>query len=317
MSHDLPPGFSEILKAQNRIQSYIHRTPLISCHQINLMTGAEILFKAEHLQKGGAFKARGASNAVFTLKEEGFKGILATHSSGNHAQALARAARAAGLKAHVVMPDDSSKVKVDAVREYGAEISFCTPSLASRESELEKVIAQTGAKEIHPYNDPRIIAGQASCCLEILQETQPDIILVPVGGGGLLSGTLLAANYTGSRVEVIGAEPINANDAFQSLKSGQLVPSVDPKTIADGLRTSLGSLTWPIIRNHVSDILTTSEDAIIEAMRMMWERAKILAEPSSAVPLAVILQHPERFRNRRVVIIVSGGNVDLNNLPWQ
>lgn len=314
---ELKLGLADILHAQKRIQSYIHHTPLIHCQQINLLCGAEVLFKAEHLQKAGAFKSRGAANAIFKLKEEGFNGIVATHSSGNHAQALARAARAAGLKAHVVMPDNSSPVKINAVREYGAEISFCTASLDSREAELQKVIATYGATEVHPYNDVNIIAGQASCCLEILHETEPDIIMAPVGGGGLISGTLLARYYTGSRAEVIGAEPQNAGDAAESLKMGQLIPSLSPDTIADGLRTSLGSLTWPIIRDHINDILTVSEESIIDAMKMMWERAKILAEPSSAVPLAAILQNPHRFRNRRVVIIVSGGNVDLTNLPWK
>lgn len=313
----IQPGLAEIIHAQKRIQSYIHHTPLLRCEQINILCGAEVLFKAEHLQKAGAFKSRGAANAVFKLKEEGFAGIVATHSSGNHAQALARAARATGLKAHVVMPDNSSPAKVSAVRSYGADISFCSASLESREAELKKVIASTAATEVHPYNDLNIIAGQASCCLEILHETDPDIILAPIGGGGLMSGTLLARYFTGSRAEVIGAEPFNANDAAQSLSLGKLVPSVAPDTIADGLRTSLGSITWPIIRDHINDILTVSEEAIIDAMKIMWERAKIMAEPSSAVPLAAILQNPHRFRNRRVVIIVSGGNVDLNNLPWK
>ena len=313
------PEFSDkqfFINAASRINSYIHRTPLLSCETISRMYGCEIVFKCEHLQKAGAFKSRGASNAVFSLIESGFQGDVATHSSGNHAQALSRVALHAGIKAHVVMPENSLTSKINATRDYKANITFCKPTLEARETTLAIVMAETGAAEIHLYDNRDIIAGQATCTIEILDEYLPDFIIAPVGGGGLLSGTAVAAAHFGNHVQVIGAEPAGANDAWQSFKAGYLIPSVNPNTIADGLLTSLGKLNFPVIQQHVKDILLASEPEIIDAMRLLWERAKIMAEPSSAVPLAVVKANPDIFRNKKVCIIISGGNADLDHLPW-
>jgi len=304
------------IDAANRISSYVHHTPLLTCETIDRMCGCEIVFKCEHLQKAGAFKSRGAANAVFSLIESGFQGAVATHSSGNHAQALSRVALYAGIKAHVVMPENSLTSKINATRDYLAQITFCTPTLEARETTLASVMAETGAVEIHPYDNRDIIAGQATCAMEILNEIQPDFILAPVGGGGLLSGTALAAAHFGNHVQVIGAEPAGANDAWQSFKAGYLIPSVNPNTIADGLLTSLGQLNFPVIQQHVQDILLAGEREIIDAMRLLWERVKIMAEPSSAVPLAVVKANPDIFHNKKVCIIISGGNADLDHLPW-
>lgn len=302
--------------AAGRIAGYIHRTPLISCSAINRICGCEIVFKCENFQKAGAFKSRGAANAVFSLLEDGYKGNVATHSSGNHAQALSRVALHAGIEAHVIMPENSLRSKINATKEYKAHITFCKPTLEARETTLEKVMADTGAVEIHPYDNPDIIAGQATCAMEILKEYNPDFLLAPVGGGGLLSGTALAAAHFSESVKVIGAEPAGAADAYRSFHSGKFVPSVNPVTIADGLLTSLGKLNFPVILRHVSSILLAEEYDIISAMRLLWERAKIMAEPSSAVPLAVVIANPEIFRNKKVCIIISGGNADLDHLPW-
>ena len=302
--------------AARRVQNYIHHTPLISCATIDRICGCEIVFKCENFQKAGAFKSRGAANAVFWLVENGFKGSVATHSSGNHAQALSRVALHAGIAAHVVMPENSLMSKINATEEYKAQITFCKPTLDAREATLHEVMAATGAVEIHPYDNPDIIAGQATCAMEILDEYKPDFMLAPVGGGGLLSGTALAAAHSGHPVKVIGAEPAGAADAFESFRTKTFVPSVNPKTIADGLLTSLGKLTFPLILQHVSDILLADENEITEAMRLLWERAKIMAEPSSAVPLAVVKANPGIFKNKKVCIIISGGNADLDHLPW-
>lgn len=307
---------SVFLKAADRIKNYIHHTPLLTCETINQLHGCDIVFKCEHFQKAGAFKSRGAANAVFSLIESGFHGAVATHSSGNHAQALSRVALHAGIEAHVVMPENSLTSKINATRGYQAHITFCKPTLEARETTLAAVMAETGATEIHPYDNCDIIAGQATCAMEILEEIQPDFIIAPVGGGGLLSGTALAAAHFGNQVQVIGAEPAGANDAWQSFNAGYFIPSVNPITIADGLLTSLGQLTFPIIQKHVQKILLASEQDIIDAMRLLWERAKILAEPSSAVPLAVVKANPDIFRNKKVCIIISGGNADLDQLPW-
>lgn len=306
-----------VLDAMERIKPFINRTPVLTCSSINELTGGNLFFKCENFQKAGAFKSRGATNAVFLLDDSELSRGVATHSSGNHAAALALAAKRRRIKAHIVMPDNSNKIKVQAVKSYGGIITFCTPSLQSREDTLKKVLMNTGAIEIHPYNDLRIIAGQATATLEILED-YPDINLIisPVGGGGLLSGTALAAKYFGNKVKVIAAEPERASDAYQSFRSGVLVPSVKPDTIADGLRTSLGSLTFPIILEHVNDIVTVSEQGIIEAMRLIWERMKIIVEPSSAVALAAILEGKIIVQGLKTGIILSGGNVDLNDLPF-
>ncbi|MCX6270532.1 MAG: pyridoxal-phosphate dependent enzyme [Bacteroidetes bacterium] len=307
----------DILHAHEIIKPYIHKTQVLTNSTLNNLFKCELYFKCENFQKAGAFKSRGATNAVFSLNSTEMKMGVATHSSGNHAQALARAARLRNIKAYLVMPANSAKVKVEAVKGYGGEIHFCIPTLEARESTLEEVIRQTGAIEIHPYNDARIIAGQATAAKEMLEDIPAlDVILAPVGGGGLLSGTALSAAYFSPSTRVIGVEPEMAQDAFISFKQKQLVPSVNPDTIADGLRTSLGSLTFPIILDHVSDIITVSERSIIEAMRLIWERMKIVIEPSSAVPLAGLLEKKIELKGLKAGIILSGGNVDLAALPW-
>lgn len=295
----------------------MHNTPVLTSENLNRHFGCELFFKCENLQKAGAFKSRGAVNAVFSLEEENTNNGVATHSSGNHAAALSRAAALRGIDAHIVMPENSSVVKVAAVKQYGGKITFCKPNLASREETLKEVIAQTNATEIHPYNNPVIIAGQATAAKELIEEIgAPDIIMAPVGGGGLLSGTALSAHYLGKNTKVIAAEPAQADDAFRSFRAKKFIPSQNPDTIADGLRTSLGSITFDIILQHVDDIVTVSESAIIDAMKLIWERMKIIVEPSSAVPLAAILENQLEHRGKKIGIIISGGNVDLNKLPW-
>lgn len=312
------PGNEDIILAYKRISDYIKQTPVLTCNTLNQLSGASLLFKCENFQKGGAFKYRGATNAILKLSSaQASKGVC-THSSGNHAQALALAAQNQGIDAHIVMPDNAPAVKVNAVRGYKGKITFCKPTLEAREATLAKIQHETGAEFIHPYNNVNVIEGQATCFYELLQQTdtEPDFVIAPLGGGGLLSGTLLAARYFSPKTRVIGAEPLMANDAWQSLRAGALVPSLNPQTLADGLKTSLGSITWPLIRDNVHDILTVSEDSIVNAMFWVWERMKIVIEPSAAVPLAAVLENSGLFRGKRVAIIFSGGNVDLKKLPW-
>lgn len=317
MDNTQSPSLKDIQEAAERIGPYIHRTPVLSCRSLNDISGADIYFKCENFQKVGAFKFRGATNAVFSLSENKLAKGVATHSSGNHAQALALAARNRGVRAYIVMPDNAPSVKVSAVKGYGGEINFCKPTLQAREETLDRVVKETGATFIHPYNDAGIIAGQATAAMELFEEIDNlDIIMAPVGGGGLLSGTSLATTYLSPNTIIFGAEPEGADDARRSLKSGKLIPSVNPRTIADGLLTSLGSITYPIIKKYVSDILTVSEENIILAMKLIWERAKIIVEPSAAVPLGVVLQHKDKFAAKKVGIILSGGNIDLLKLPW-
>jgi len=314
----LAPAKEDILAAAERIEPYIHRTPVITCRSIDQVCGAEIFFKCENLQKAGAFKARGATNAVMSLPADDMKRGVATHSSGNHAAALSMAARNRGITAFIVMPGNSSKVKIAAVQSYGGQITFCEPTLAAREETLNQVLSQTFATEIHPYNDLRIIAGQATAALELIEDTgRLDYIFAPVGGGGLLSGTSLSAYYFSPGTKVIAGEPAGADDAYQSFYKGEFVASVNPDTIADGLRTSLGSLTFPIIKKYVTDIHTVSDFNIAEAMKMVWERMKLIIEPSAATPLAALLKNKARYSGKRIGIILSGGNVDLSKLPWQ
>ena len=311
------PTLDDIIQAANRIKPYIHRTPVMTSENISRLTGAMLFFKCENLQKAGAFKSRGACNGVFSLSPEELSRGVATHSSGNHAQALARAASLRGTTAYVVMPETAPIIKVNAVKHYGGKITFCQPTLAAREETLQKIIGETGAREIHPYNDLRTITGQATAAMEFLADTDDlDILLAPVGGGGLLSGTALSTSYLSPATRVIGAEPAMADDASRSFREKTFFPSENPRTIADGLLTSLGTLTFPIILDLVSDILTVSEASIIQAMQLTWERMKIIIEPSSAVPLAAVLEHPSVFRNKRTGIIISGGNCDLMKLPW-
>ncbi len=310
------PEFKDIENAHARIRSYVHRTPVLSSLAINSLAGAELYFKCENFQKVGAFKFRGATNAVLLMNKEELQHGVATHSSGNHAAALALAARNLGVPAYIVMPENAPEVKIKAVRSYGGKITFCKPDLKARETGLKDVIERTGAGFIHPYDNFNVISGQGTAAKELLEDmSAPDIIMAPVGGGGLMSGTSVAAGGMNKNIRIIGAEPENADDAFRSFQKGYLIPSVNPSTVADGLLTSLSLLTFEIIKTNVNDIYTASEEFIIKAMRMIWERMKIVVEPSSAVPLAVILQHKEQFKGKRIGIILSGGNVELDQLP--
>lgn len=311
------PTLDTIREAAERIAPYATRTPVLTSRTLDEMCGATLFFKCENFQRVGAFKFRGACNAVFSLSEEdAAKGVI-THSSGNHAQALALAARLRGIHAQIVMPNSASDVKKAAVAGYGADITFCEPTLAARESTTDRIVAETGATLIHPYNDFRIIAGQATAALELLEEVRDlDLIVTPVGGGGLIGGTSLAVAGISPRSEVVGAEPAGADDAIRSLRAGHLIPCADPQTIADGLHTSLGEKTFRIIREHVREIVPVEEASIVSAMRLHWERMKILVEPSAAVPLAALLSDRLDVAGRRVGVIVSGGNVDLDRLPW-
>ncbi len=314
---DTVPTREDIEEAADRIGEFAHRTPVLTCSHFDGLLDAELFFKCENLQKGGAFKFRGASNAVFSLDEKEMTNGVATHSSGNHAQALALAARNRGIKAYIVMPNNSPKVKIEAVKFYGGQIIFCEPNLKARESTLEEVVKETGATFIHPYNDSRIIAGQATAAKELLEDIDDlDIVIAPVGGGGLLSGTSLSAHYFSPKTITIGAEPKGADDAYRSMREDRLIPSENPSTVADGLLTSLSALTFRIIREYVSDIVTVSEERIIESMRKTFERMKTVIEPSSAVPLGALLEGKVDVRGKRVGIILSGGNVDLQRLPW-
>lgn len=311
------PRESDIREAVERVNPFINKTPVLTSGTLNRSLNSQIFFKCENFQKVGAFKARGATNAVLQLDERIISAGVATHSSGNHAQALSWAAALRKCKAYIVMPCNSSQVKVDAVKGYGGQITFCEPTLADREFMLAKVMKVTGATEIHPYNDFRIISGQATAALELLEEIPDlDLIITPVGGGGLLSGTALSAYYFSPQTKVIAAEPEHANDAYLSFKNKKFVPSVNPDTVADGLRTSLGSITFPIILKYVDDIVTVSETSILKAMRFTWERMKILIEPSSAVPVAALLERKIDAGKKRIGVILSGGNVDLDQIPW-
>lgn len=311
------PSATDIINAHERIKPYIHRTAVLSSRNIDEIAGCNLIFKCENFQKVGAFKARGATNAVFSLSDsESAKGV-ATHSSGNHAAALAYASALQGLENHIVMPENSSAVKIAAVKQYGGNITFCKPTLQDREDTLNEILEKSGAIEIHPYNNPQIIAGQATACKELIEDKNDlEIIVAPVGGGGLLSGTALSAAYFGKNISVFAAEPEGADDAFKSFISKTYIPQTDPKTIADGLLTSLGTITFPIILENVHNILTANDAEIISAMKLIWERMKIIVEPSSAVTLAIILKNKELFANKKVGVILSGGNVDLTKLPW-
>jgi threonine dehydratase len=313
----LPNGES-IHKAYETIKPYINVTPVLTSASTNAKLGTKLFFKCENFQKAGAFKYRGATYAISNLENDAALKGVCTHSSGNHAQAISLAASTRNISAHVVMPDNSPKAKINAVKSYGGKITFCKPTLEARESALREVQNDTGATFVHPYNDYNIIHGQSTCYFEMLQQLEqaPDYVIVPVGGGGLLSGTLLSAHYFSPKTKVIGAEPIMANDAWQSFKNKEFVPSVNPDTIADGLKTSLGTLTFPIIMDYTHDIITVSENTIKDAMYWVWERMKIVIEPSAAVSLAVIMENSKMFKNKNVAVIFSGGNVDLDHLPW-
>jgi threonine dehydratase len=308
------PDQQTIIEAHERIKTFISHTPVMTSQSINERTGCSVFFKCENFQKVGAFKARGAMNAALSLSPEKLSKGLATHSSGNHAQAIARAAKILGTKSYIVMPRTAPEIKKQGVRGYGGEIFECEPTLKARETTLAEVIARTGATEIHPFNNYEVIAGQATAAKEFFEEVgNLDVIMTPVGGGGLLSGTALAAKYFSPNTLVIAGEPSGSDDAYRSLKSGK-IEQAQSNTIADGLLTTLGDKTFPIIQQHVKEIITVTDDEIIEALRLVWERMKIIIEPSCAVPLAALLKEKEQFKGKRIGIILSGGNVDLGKV---
>jgi threonine dehydratase len=312
------PTAEDIRATHRSIHPHIHRTPVLTCQTLNRLTDADLYFKCENFQKIGAFKMRGAAAAAELLSEADRAKGLATHSSGNHAQAVARAAGLFGTRAYIVMPENAPAVKVAAVRDYGAEIIRCGNTPQDRESTLEQVVAETGATFIHPYNNYGVIRGQATCAKEMIEDADVayEILMAPVGGGGLLSGTALSARYFSPGTTVFGAEPYAVDDAYRSLQAGSIQYNETTDTIADGLRTPLGDKTFGIIREHVAAIIRVEEETIVEAMRLIWERMKIVIEPSCAVPLAAVLTEPEHFRGKRVGIILTGGNVDLGALPF-
>jgi threonine dehydratase len=312
------PAIEDVEKAYETVRKYAHRTPVLASKSVNALLDADLCFKCENFQKVGAFKFRGASNAVFSLTDHEAKKGVTTHSSGNHAAGLALAASMRGIPSYIVMPGNAPAIKKKAVEGYGGKITFCEPTQEGREKALSLVQEQTGAIFIHPYNNFDVICGQGTAALELLDE-HPDleIVIAPVGGGGLLSGTLTYTKGFNPAVKVYGAEPVNADDAFRSLRDKTIHPSVNPNTIADGLRTALCELTYTIISGKCDGILTVTEEGIVKAMRMVWERMKIIIEPSSAVPVAAIMEHPRCFAGKKTGIIVSGGNVDLDNLPFR
>lgn len=311
------PTFEDVLAARERILPYVHRTPVLTSTYINQLTGAELFFKCENFQKAGAFKVRGASNAVFALSNERADKGVATHSSGNHALSLSYAAGRRGIPVTVVMPRTAPQAKKDAVKGYGGVIVECEPSTSSREETFARVVAESGAEFVHPYNDPRVIAGQATCSMELNEQVENlDAVIAPIGGGGMISGTCLALSNIAPNIAIYAAEPLNADDASRSFKAGYIIADDAPDTIADGLKVPLKELTWHFVSNHVTDILTATEQEISDAMRLIWKRMKIVIEPSSAVPLAAILKNRELFAGKRVGVIITGGNVDLDQLPW-
>ncbi|MCA3440853.1 MAG: pyridoxal-phosphate dependent enzyme [Rhodobacter sp.] len=313
----LIPTYDDVVAAHARIAPHIHRTPVLTSSFLNALTGASLFFKCENFQKAGAFKVRGASNAVFGLSDAGAVRGVATHSSGNHALSLSYAAGRRGIPCAVVMPRTAPQAKKDAVRGYGGTITECEPSTTSREEVFARVQAQTGADFVHPYNDPRVIAGQATCSRELMEQVDGlDQVIAPIGGGGMISGTCLTLSAIAPQVEIYAAEPEQADDALRSLRAGHIIADDAPDTVADGLKVPLKDLTWHFVKSRVTDILTASEQEIIDAMRLTWARMKIVIEPSCAVPLATILKNPETFRGRRVGVIITGGNVDLDKLPW-
>jgi threonine dehydratase len=311
------PTFDDVLAAHARIEPYIHRTPVLTSSYLNDLTGAELYFKCENFQKAGAFKVRGACNAVFGLSDEMAAKGVCTHSSGNHALSLSYAAGRRGIPCNVVMPRTAPQAKKDAVRGYGGVITECEPSTSSREAVFAEVQARTGGEFVHPYNDPRVIAGQATCSRELLDQVEGlEAVIAPIGGGGMISGTCLTLSNIAPGVDIYAAEPKNADDAYRSFKAGHIIADDAPETIADGLKVPLKDLTWHFVSNHVTDIFTATEEQIIDAMKLTWKRMKIVMEPSCAVPLATILANPAVFKGRRVGVIITGGNVDLDNLPW-
>jgi threonine dehydratase len=307
---------ARIREAHERIRPHVNRTPVLTSSRFDAVCGANLFFKCENFQKVGAFKARGATNAVFILDDATAKRGVATHSSGNHAAALSRAAKLRGISAHIVMPKNTIKTKVRAVEGYGGRVVLCEPNQASREETCARVLAETGATLIHPFENADVIAGQGTATIELLEDVDVDLVLCPVSGGGLLCGTAIAAKSLRPRIKVIAVEPANADDAAQSFRAGKIV-RVEPHTIADGLRANIGAPNFEIIQHFVDDVVTVSEESIIAAMRKIWQTMKIIVEPSGAVPYAAILEGKIDIAGRRVGIILSGGNVDLDALPWK
>ena len=314
----LPPAtYEDVVAAHRRIAPFIHETPILTSSYFNALTGAELFFKCENFQKAGAFKVRGASNAVFGLSDADAARGVATHSSGNHALSLSYAAGRRNIPCHVVMPRTAPEAKKAAVRGYGGIITECEPSTSSREAVFAEVHAKTGADFVHPYNDPRVIAGQGTCSKELISQVEElDAVIAPIGGGGMVSGCCLTLSNIAPDVEIYAAEPEQADDAYRSFKAGHIIADDAPVTIAGGLKVPLKENTWHFVSNHVTDILTASEQEIIDAMKLTWQRMKLVMEPSCAVPLATILKNPSVFRGKRVGVIITGGNVDLDKLPW-
>lgn len=306
-----------LIDCHERIKPFVHNTPVLTSSQINTIVGAELYFKCENFQKMGAFKMRGAANAILQLSQEQKENGVVTHSSGNFAQALSLAAKNLGVKAYIVMPNSAPQVKKDAVRGYGGIVLECEPTLEARERESKRIQDEKSATFIHPSNDDDVILGQGTACMELL-ESYPnlDFVATPVGGGGLIAGTALAAHNFGKDCKTIGGEPMEVDDAFRSMISGKIETNISINTIADGLKTQLGDRNFPIILKYVDEIIRVSEEEIIAAMRLIWERLKIVCEPSSAVALAAIMREKEKFKNQKVGIIISGGNVDLSHLPF-
>ena len=311
------PTYDDMLAAHERIRPHIRRTPVRTSDYLNDLTGSELFFKCENFQEPGAFKVRGATNAVFGLTEEQAKKGVATHSSGNHASCLSYAAMLRGIPCNVVMPRTAPQAKKDTVRRYGGKITECEPSTSSREATFAKVQAETGGDFVHPYNDPRVIAGQGTCAREFIEQTDGlDAVVAPIGGGGMISGTCLTLSTLAPETRIYAAEPEQADDAARSFRAGHIIADDAPKTIADGLLVPLKDLTWHFVRKHVTDILTASEQEIVDAMKLTWKHLRVVMEPSSAVPLAIILKNRDVFAGKRVGVIITGGNVDLDRLPW-
>lgn len=311
------PTFEDMQAAHARIAPHINRTPVRTSAYLNELTGAQLFFKCENFQEPGAFKVRGATNAVFGLDDEQAQLGVATHSSGNHASCLSYAARKRGIPCNVVMPHTAPQAKKDTVRRYGGLITECDPSTTSRETTFAQVQARTGGNFVHPYNDPRVISGQGTCAREFIEQTDGlDVVLAPIGGGGMISGTCLTLSHMAPETQIIAAEPEMADDAYRSFKAGYIIADDAPKTVADGLLVPLKDLTWHFVSNHVTRILTASDAEIIDAMKLIWKHLRIVMEASSSVPLATILKNKDQFAGKRVGVIITGGNVDLDLLPW-
>ena len=311
------PTYQDMLDAHERIKPHINRTPIRTSDYLNELTGAQLFFKCENFQEPGAFKVRGASNAVFGLSDEEANKGVATHSSGNHASCLSYAAMRRGIPCNVVMPRTAPQAKKDTVRRYGGVITECDTSTTSREETFARVQAETGGDFVHPYNDPRVIAGQGTCSKEFMEQVDGlEMMVAPIGGGGMISGTCLTLSTLAPEVQIIASEPEQADDAYRSFKAGHIIADDAPKTIADGLLVPLKERTWHFVSNYVTDIYTASEDEIIDAMKITWKHLRIVMEASCAVPLATILKNKEKFAGKRVGVIITGGNVDLDKLPW-